>query len=231
MITKKDILELETRKEIFNLILKHPGLHLRELSRRIDLSLGGLRHHLKYLRKQEYVVTKSYRRYTRYYVSKEVGKTDKELLNLMRQDIPRKIVMLLLCPGPPELYGEISKEEQWNPSLRSYIHSKKDLADLTKYWRKPYDKQFLIDKKRQTIDFHLNKLIDADIIEKFSIGKETKYKLKDIFRVWLFIANYKKALSDDLVDNMADWGIDFIEKRIDAISNVIYEIFPHPYHA
>lgn len=48
--------------------------------------------------------------------------------------------------------------------------------------------------------------------------------------ILLFLANYRKALSDDLVDNMVDWGIDFVEKRIDAISNVIWEIFPHPYH-
>ena len=231
MITSKDILKLETRKEIYNLILKHPGLHLRELSRKIDISFGSLRHHLKYLRKIGYITIKSDRRYTRYYAFKKVGKKDKELMNLMRQDVPRKIIMLLLCEGPPELYGKFTKDDLHDPSLRTDIHSKKELANLTKYWRKPYDQEFLIDKKRQTIDFHLNKLIDADIVEKVSVRRKTKYKLKNNFRVWLFIANYKDALSDNLINNMVSWGNDNIERRIDGVSNVVWEIFPHPYHA
>jgi predicted transcriptional regulator len=224
-------LKLETRKKIYNIILKHPGLHLRELSRKTDISFGGLRHHLKYLKKNGYLTIKVDRRYTRYYAVKEVGKKDKELMNLMRQDIPRKIIMLLLCEGPPELYGKFSKEEISDPSLRTFVHSKKELANLTKYWRKPYDLDFNINKKRQTIDFHLKKLIEADLVEKVKEGRETKYQLKDRFRVWLFLAKYKDALSDNLVDNMVSWSFDVIERKVDAVSNVIWEIFPHPYHA
>ena len=231
MITTKDILKLETRKKIYNIILKNPGLHLRELSRKTDLSFGGLRHHLKYLKKNGYITIKVDRRYTRYYAVKEVGKKDKELMNLMRQEIPRKIIMLLLCEGPPELYGKFTKDELSDPSLRTFLHSKKEIANLTKYWKKPYDLEFLIDKKRQTIDFHLNKLIDTDIVEKVTDERKTKYKLKDRFRVWLFLANYKDALSDNLVNNMVSWGLDSIDRRVDAVSNVIWEIFPHPYHA
>lgn len=231
MITKQDILELETRRRIYNIILKYPGLHLRELSRRADISLGGLRHHLNYLKKQEYIVTKSNQRYTRYYVSKKVGKKDKELLNLLRQDVPRKIVLLLLTPGPAELYMEHIKKEQQDPSLHTMTHSKKDLVRLTKYWDKPYDNLFSLKKKRQTIDFHLKKLFEADIIEKIPVGREIKYKLKDEFRVWLFLAEYEKALTDELIDFKLFWQNNFIGNRVDAVFNVIWEIFPHPYHA
>jgi len=31
MLSKDDILKLETRREIYNLILSNPGLHLREI--------------------------------------------------------------------------------------------------------------------------------------------------------------------------------------------------------
>ncbi|MCK4365849.1 MAG: winged helix-turn-helix transcriptional regulator [Thermoplasmatales archaeon] len=48
MISNENILELETRRQIYNIILENPGLHLRELSRRTNLSFGGLRHHLNY---------------------------------------------------------------------------------------------------------------------------------------------------------------------------------------
>ena len=82
-----------------------------------------------------------------------------------------------------------------------------------------------------TIDFHLKKLIDADIVEKIKVGRETKYVIKDEFRIWLFLADYQKSLSDKLVDLKLFWQNDFIERRIDAVLNVTWEIFPHPYHA
>ena len=36
MISNENILELETRRHIYNIILNYPGLHLRELSRKSD---------------------------------------------------------------------------------------------------------------------------------------------------------------------------------------------------
>lgn len=231
MTSNENILKLETRRQIYNIILENPGLHLRGLSRRTNLSFGGLRHHLNYLKKQEYIVTKSDPRYTRYYVSKKVGKKDKELLNLLRQEVPRKIVLLLITAGPAELYGKYTKEEQGDPSLRTIVHSKKDLVELTEYWKEPYADLFHLKKKRMTIDFHLKKLIDADVVEKIKDGREAKYVIKDEFRIWLFLADYQKSLSDELVDLKLFWHNDFIERRIDAVLNVTWEIFPHPYHA
>lgn len=231
MPSKENILDLETRRQIYDIILNNPGLHLRELSRRTELSLSGLRYHLNYLKKREYIVTKSDSRYTRYYVSQKVGKEDKKLLSLLRQDVPRKIVLMLLTAGPADLYGKYSKDEQWNPSLRTTVHSKKDLVELTRYWKKPYSDLFHLKKKRMTIDFHLQKLINADIVEKIKVGRETKYAVKDDFGIWLFLAEYQKSFSDELVDLRLFWHNDFIKRRVDAVLNVAWEIFPHPYHA
>lgn len=65
------------------------------------------RHHLNFLEKYGLIITKADHRYTRYYVIQKVGKQDKEILNLLRQETPRRIFMLLLTPGP----GHIFKDE------------------------------------------------------------------------------------------------------------------------
>lgn len=231
MITREDILELETRREIFNLILKYPGLHLRELSRRTDLSLSGLRHHLNYLIKQEYVVTKSDQRYTRYYASKEVGRRDQIWLNILRQEVPRKIVLLLITAGPAELYNKNIKDKKTKLPLQIITHSKKDLTNLTKYWDKKYADIFHLEKSRVTIDFHLKKLINAEIVEKIQVGRVNKYRIKDEFGIWLFLAKYQKAFSDNLVNLRLSWHDAFIEKRIQAALDAAWDVFPHPYYA
>ena len=104
MILKENILKLEIRRKIYNFILKYPGLHLRE----IKMPKTTLRHHLNFLEKYGLIITKADHRYTRYYVIQKVGKQDKEILNLLRQETPRRIFMLLLTPGP----GHIFKDEE-----------------------------------------------------------------------------------------------------------------------
>jgi len=190
MISNEKILELETRRQIYNIILKYPGLHLRELSRKINISFSSLRYHLNYLEKYGYVVTKTDKRFKRFFASKKVSIRDKIWLNILRQEVPRKIVLLLITAGPADLYGKYTKEEQKNPELRTLVHSKKDLTDLTKYWNKKYADKFRLDKKRVTIDFHLKKLLDADIVEKIKVGKQYKYKIKEEFGIWLFLVGF-----------------------------------------
>jgi predicted transcriptional regulator len=51
MISREEILKLETRRKIYKIILENPGLHLREILRRTKLSYGVLSYHLKYLKK------------------------------------------------------------------------------------------------------------------------------------------------------------------------------------
>jgi len=231
MISNEKTLELETRRQIYNVILKNPGLHLRELSRRIYISYGNFIHHLNFLTKQDFIVTKSDRRYTRYYVSKKVGREEKELLNILRQDIPRKIVLLLLSFGPPEHYKDYPDHSEHDPSLHTNLHSKKELAVLSKYWGSPYEELFNLKKHRTTIDFHLKKLVDANIVEKTQNGREIKYKIKEDLTIVLFLIKYKKTLSDPLVDQWLEWLNRSVEIIKDRPLDVIWEIFPHPYHA
>jgi len=232
MISKDDILKLETRRTIYDFIMKYPGLHLREISRRTNIPLSSLKYHLNYLEKLDLFISKADHRYKRYYIAKTVGKKDKEILNLLRQETPLRIVLMLLSPGPGQIFKdkEIQKEAYCKHATFEKNYSKKEIIELTKYWKGAYD-DFRLIKHRTTIGFHLQKLLDVDLIEKIKVGKETKYKLKDQNEIWEFFIKYKHALSKKSVDNYIIWESKGLIKVTDKILNVIWEILPHPYHA
>ena len=107
MIEEKG-LELETRQEIYNFILKNPGLHLNELSRKLSIPISTINYHLNYLKKLDVLIAKPNGKYVRYYIARKIGEKDKKIISLLRQDIPFKIVMFLLL-YPNSSQTEISK--------------------------------------------------------------------------------------------------------------------------
>ena len=232
MISENNILKLGTRKRIYNFILEYPGLHLREISRRTNIPFSGLKYHLDFLEKQGLVIKKANRRYLRYYVSKKVSEKDKEILNLLRQDIPCRIILLLLTPGPGHIYRNkrIQIKDMKNSDIFLKTYSKKELVELTRYWNGPYGGLFHLRKHRTTINFHLEKLLDADLIEKVKVGREVKYKLKDEFKIWVLLIERKNALSNDSIDRCLIWRDDAVKDMTDLMIEAVFDILPHPYH-
>lgn len=93
MIPKENILDLKIRRDLYDFIDKHPGLHLREISRRINIPRTTIRYHLKFLKKQELIKEKFEGRYKRIYITKKMGTEDKKILSLLRQRTPCRIFL------------------------------------------------------------------------------------------------------------------------------------------
>ena len=230
MILEDEILKLETRREIYNFILEYPGLHLREISRRTNIPLGSLGYYIKSLKKYGLIETKKDQKYKRYYIKHSIGKNDKVIINLLRQETILRIVIILLCPGPGNIYKD---RETYLKSLKKYktweyTYSKKELAELTKHWRK--SDHFHLDKHRTTILFHLKKLIEANLVEEVKNGKESKYKLKDEDMVIAFLIKYKDALSKKAVNEMLEWKRNEYILGLNKLEKIFWEVFPHPYY-
>lgn len=120
---KEDTLALEARRDIYNLILATPGLHEREIARKLNMSLSTLDYHLHYLEKREILSSKKDGRYTRYFVSRKMGVQDKRTISLLRQSTPRDIVLFLLL-HPRALHKDICSSVHKSPSTVSF-HLKK----------------------------------------------------------------------------------------------------------
>jgi len=214
-----EILELETRKEVYNSILKHPGVHLRELIRKIDASEGTVRHHIKHLKKNKYITERSDGDFSRFYVLKNFEEKNTEIIHALRKKTQRNILLFLSV----NFYG-------------SQIQISKVLK-----------------KSPKTIEYHLKKLLKADLIEKAPTkngmvftnlknldkmdykahGREILYRLKDPYNVYEIIFNYRDSIIDENTEPLEKYFNnlsvdDFFEtknkeKAIDEITEKIFE--------
>ena len=92
---RQEILENERRGNIYEFIKKNPGLHLRELQRRLKLPLTSLDYHLEYMVRKKVLLKESSEHYARFYI-KQLDDEDKKILHSLRQKRPREIVLIIL---------------------------------------------------------------------------------------------------------------------------------------
>jgi len=97
---KEDILELDNRRKIYQTISKFPGIHMREMEKVIGLAVGVLEYHLSYMVKSEILSIEEEGNKIRYFIRDDVSYGDKATIGLLRQKVPRRIVVhLMLNPG------------------------------------------------------------------------------------------------------------------------------------
>ena len=93
--------ELETRKDIYELIRDSRGVHLREIERRLNIVMGNLQYHLQYLENKDLILSYKDEEYVRYFVKDRVlGEKERKILSLLRRSGCRHILInLLQTPG------------------------------------------------------------------------------------------------------------------------------------
>ncbi len=115
------------------------------MQRRTELATGALQYHLDYLKKKHLIYEEKEGKFSRFY-SVRGEQVDTHLMNLLRQDSVRKIIIFLMKRRRVTLPG-ISKEVGLSLSTTSF-HVKKLLSsgvvDQKKYGKKIYF--FLVDK-------------------------------------------------------------------------------------
>lgn len=206
--------ELEKRQDIFNTIQIAPGLHLREISRRTNMPFTTLRYHINYLIKRNLIESRKEGRFVRFYVTENIGRNNKDLLNLLRQKTIRKIILILFLHIPT--LTELSRYLEY-------------------YTNKGNGKEPGFCRSPPCIYSNLKKLIDADVIERVNIENEIRYIIKNIEEVSDLLITYKKSFFDKQIDPIMEFNKKqdkFAKKsdkeRIDGLLNLIHDIFP-PY--
>ncbi len=96
MKSKEEALELDARRQIFEYILATPGTHLRGVHRAVRLPFGQVLYHLNYLEKLELVVVKKDGKFSRYFVKNLLGRKEKDVISVLRHEVPRTVSILLL---------------------------------------------------------------------------------------------------------------------------------------
>ena len=120
------ILQLEARRRVFEAVRDNPGIHMRGLERETGMAMGTLRYQLRYLEKHGLIVERKEGRMVTYYLSEGkniVDAQDKGYLAILRQEIPRLIVLHLMM-NPNSTHGDLKPHFKISPSTLSY-HLKK----------------------------------------------------------------------------------------------------------
>jgi predicted transcriptional regulator len=135
--------DLEVRRKIFVLISKNPGLNAKKISDILKISGQLADYHLLYLERHNFIQSVKEEGYRRFYKIGEMGKDERKKLSLLRQEIPLKIVLLLL-----EKYSLSHKELlsffDIAPSTLSYHLKKLMKNDIVYYEIINSDKMFKI---------------------------------------------------------------------------------------
>ncbi len=147
-----DVLELDTRRLIFDIIQNNPGLHMREIARRCEFKVSLVEYHIRALVNNDLFVSIKEDGYRRFYISEDVkngrvglSSRHKRMLHVIRQDVPLNVIAILLekgmCP-----HKEILGELDISASTLSYHLSKMKGAGIIEKARTPAGKGFKLVK-------------------------------------------------------------------------------------
>ena len=171
------ILEIETRQQIYNYILKYPGRHIRDLSRQLDLPKSTLIYHLKYLKKHGFIEENLYENYTRYYALKQVDRYHKEILNLFREEASRRVI-LYLAQNQFSTIDEISKNIHKHRSTVSHHLKKLSNAGILRYHKIDGEKRYQLVEGNGRLVFMIVTYEDSFDEETKRVIKKAKHKME-----------------------------------------------------
>lgn len=221
----KAILELNIKRSIYHYILKHPGLHFRELVRELSIPRTTLNYHLRSLQKRGLLEEKQNHGYTRYYITNNLGRFEKKLLHIIRRETPRNILLyIFLYVGASQI--QLSRDLEKHPTTIEF-HLKKFL-DMGIIEPAPVNKK------------GFNIASNNFFVERPRISTETIYRFKDSKLIYnlLVIFHKKKILDDDFSDFIFNYFDTITPGRtipkivrsekgiLERFERLMYDIFP-----
>jgi DNA-binding MarR family transcriptional regulator len=222
-----NIFDLKARNVIYNFIHENPGLHFRELGRKLNIPRTTLSYHLDYLKKHDLLIEKKEGRFLRFFISQDVSNKEKTILNILRQETTRNVLLYIVVMVAAS-QNEIAKELELHPTTVKF-HLKK----LLKYdFIEPaHIKNGVIYTRyinKTTLD---RKPIKNEIIYTSKIPVYDlliKYYKKKYFNDYLYKA-FLEAVQSSYPDGPPK-KFKTLKDYMKTYEDVIYEIFPHPYH-
>jgi len=219
------ILELKRRREIYEFISKNSGLHMREISRKMNIPFTTLQYHLNYLEKKDLIISKDDGKYIRYFISFEISENEKKILNSLRKRTALHIILWFFIAQQCS-QKDLSRYLEKHPATIGFHIRNMLYAGII---------------KQVSID---NGIIYKDtlpnIIERTQISSEKIYILNDPWKIYNLLIKHKENLSDkDIVAGIIEYiemhisqgipkQIQNREKTIDSVIKTIFGLFFPP---
>ena len=163
-------LELESRRRIYDFLVANPGVHLRRIGQALGMSTGMLSYHLGYLERNGVLKSEEDGHRKRYFIARAFVEVQRRILGVLRQDVPRKIVLELL------------------------VHGDRTFAEL----------QASVDVSKSTLSYHLQKLMQRDLLVRTKRERESVFSIKDLEEVRKLLLANRSSFHDGAVERFAD---------------------------
>ncbi len=95
-IGRSEILDNETRREIFDLVKTEPGLSMKDVSERIGCGWGTVVYHLERLEDTGFVASRKDQGNRRFFAVGSIGKEERAAVGMLRKRTPKRIAHYLL---------------------------------------------------------------------------------------------------------------------------------------
>lgn len=138
-----DGLELESRRRIYDYLLANPGMHLRRIGRALGMSTGMLSYHLMYLEREGMLKSEADGHRKRYFIARAFMEAQRHILGVLRQDVPRRIVVDILVNGE-RTFAQLRETAGVSKSTLSYHLQKMMQRDLLVRFRRERESVFAI---------------------------------------------------------------------------------------
>ncbi len=122
----RDPLELESRRRAYELVASAPGLHMRELARRLGMDIRTAEYHLHQLERHGLVTAIDDAGFRRFFPRTADGRgaelvdaRDKPVVGILRKRVPLCVVLVLLTRDAAT-HGELARDAGVSPSTLSY---------------------------------------------------------------------------------------------------------------
>ncbi|HEY7588600.1 MAG TPA: winged helix-turn-helix transcriptional regulator [Thermoplasmata archaeon] len=136
-------LELESRRRIYEYLLQNPGVHLRRIGQALGMSTGMLSYHLMYLERLGMLKSEADGHRKRYFIARAFMEVQRRILGLLRQDVPRRIVLEILLQGE-RTFSELQAAAGVSKSTLSYHLQKMTSRELLVRYRRERESVFAI---------------------------------------------------------------------------------------
>ena len=161
---------MESRRRIYDFLTANPGVHLRRIGQALGMSTGMLSYHLGYLERNGVLKAEEDGHRKRYFIARAFVEAQRRILAVLRQDVPRKIVLELLT------------------------HGDRTFAEL----------QLRVGVSKSTLSYHLQKLMQRDLLVRTKRERESVFTIKDMDEVRKLLLANRSSFQDDAVDRFAD---------------------------
>lgn len=129
--------EGSTRRRVYAFVSQFPGLHQREIARRLDLRPSLAEHHLRHLTRAGLVSAERTGQFVRYYVrvsvpepiSGAVGTNQRRVLSLLRQPRILELVAHLITKGPATM-GNLARALHVSPATATHHVKRLEKEDI-----------------------------------------------------------------------------------------------------